>query len=125
MFSCLARIMLPRKEVVLEDAVDRPEAVFPVDLFPFLVSAAVIGDPHLVDAYPRHAGDPGRYLRLETETFLFQVERLNGFCVEEFIAGLHIRQVEVGKGVGEGCEEPVADGVPEEEDAVGVAADKA
>ena len=41
---------------------------------------------------------------------------------EKLVAGFHVGEVEVGKHVGEEGEPLVSDGMPEEEDAVGVAA---
>ena len=57
------------KQIVLEDAPDRLDAVLPVDLLAFGVGAAAVGDPHLVDpaAQLRHLGGD---LRLEAEAVL-------------------------------------------------------
>src|ERR1700693_4496426 len=38
------RRALGRKEVVFENGVDRSNAIFPADLFSFLVGAAIVGD---------------------------------------------------------------------------------
>ena len=50
---------------------------------------------------------------------------LQDLAAEDFVAGLHVGHVHVGEHVGEQSEEPVADGVPEIEDAVGRGAEEA
>jgi len=50
---------------------------------------------------------------------------LYDFAAENFVAGFHVAEVEVGAHVGGCCEPFVAYGVPEEQDAVGFAAHEA
>jgi len=53
------------------------------------------------------------------------MQGLNHLAFEELIAGFHVRQVQVGEHVGEEGEEFVAQGMPEKQDAVRVAAHEA
>ena len=82
-------------EPVLEDRVDRAETVFPADLFPLAVAAAVVADRDLVDGQPP-LGDLGGDLRLDSETVAPQRDRLENLASERLVAGLHIGQIVPG-----------------------------
>ena len=79
--------------------------------------AAVVRDRHFVDAgaHPRDlAGD----LRLDPEVARLQIQTIGDVADEHLVAGLHVRQVQVGERVGQERQQPVADRVPEIQDAM-------
>src|SRR3546814_6907471 len=79
----------------------RTDTLFPyTTLFRSGVGAPGIGDPHLVDAQVLASQLRG-HLRLEAEAVLLQVQRLDHLTAEGLVAGLHVREVEVGEGVGQ------------------------
>ena len=57
---------------VLPDAPHRPHAVAPADLLAFLVGAARVRDPDLVDPAARDRRELRRHLRLEAEAILLE-----------------------------------------------------
>lgn len=111
-------------ETVFEDAPDGADAVFPGDFFALLVAAAVVADGDFVDDGAA-AGEFGGDFDFEAEAFFLEVEGLDALAFEEFVADLHVGEVDVGHHVGEGGEEAVADVVPVVDDAVGAAAEEA
>src|SRR5664280_1563412 len=100
------------KQVVFHDRVERTEAIPPADFFALFVGAAVIADADLVDhaVEPRHLGGD---LRLESEPVFFDRDLLQHLATESLVAGLHVRDVDVGGHIGEQSEKLVADHVPE------------
>ena len=117
--------LLRLKRPVFQNAVDGPEAILPADFLAFFKGSAVVGDTHFVDADFGDAGNFGRHLGFKAKALFGQMQRLHHFALEEFVAGFHIRQVQVGEHVGEEGEEFVAQGMPEKQDAVRVAAHEA
>jgi hypothetical protein len=112
------------EEVVLHDAPEGAEAVFPADLFAFLVGAAFVGDADFVQAAAA-GGDLGGDLGLEAEAVFLDGDGADEVAAEDLVAGFHVGEVEVGEDVGAEGEEAVAEGVPEVEDAVAFAAGEA
>jgi len=88
-----------------------------LDLLPFLVGASPIADADLVDAEATLRDLDGNF-RFETEAVFYDGDGLKDFAAKHFVASLHVAEVDVGQGVGEKSEEPVANGVPEIEDSV-------
>src|SRR3546814_17701792 len=87
----------------------RTDTLFPyTTLFRSGVGAPGIGDPHLVDAQVLASQLRG-HLRLEAEAVLLQVQRLDHLTAEGLVAGLHVREVEVGEGVGQRSEQAVSE----------------
>src|SRR5262245_19849602 len=72
---------------VLQDAVNRTNAVLPTDLFPLLVRAPVIAHRHLVDAKV-HLGKLGGQLGLDAESVFLDLYRLDHVRPEGLVAGL-------------------------------------
>ena len=87
---------------------DGAEAVFPADFLAFLVGSSIVGDAHFIDADAFETGDFGGHFGLEAETLLLEVYALDDICPEQFIAGLHVGEVQVGEHVGQESEEAVA-----------------
>ena len=85
-------------DAVFENAPQRAHAIPPVDFLPLGTGAPVVGDGDLVDACAR-AGDLGDDLRFEAEAILLDKYRLNQLALEDFVAGLHVREVEIGRHV--------------------------
>jgi len=109
---------------VFDDAAYGAKAVLPVDLFAFGVRAAVIGNGDLVNTDTK-SGNLGGDLGFKAEAVLFDFDALDNLATEGFVAGLHVRKVQVGKHVGEQREEAVADGVPEIKDPMGLGTNEA
>ena len=65
------------------------------------------------------AGQLGGYLRFESEAPLADLQAVEHVGPEGFVAGLHVRQVQVCKHIGQKGQEFVADIVPEKEYPVG------
>ena len=101
----------------LQERPDRLERVLQPDLLALLVGAAVVRDRHFVDAraHPRDlAGDLG----LDAEVARLQIESIGDVADEHLVAGLHVREVQVGERIGQERQHPVADRMPEIEDAM-------
>src|SRR5918993_1875845 len=102
-----------------DDSQNRLHPVFPGDLLPFLVAAAVISHTNLINPKPRaHLGDLGGHLGLEAEPVALDVDPVDHVLAEHLVADLHVRQVQVGEHVAHGRQEPVAHRVPEVEHAM-------
>ena len=116
MFECieghLAGISVIRAETILEDEPERRHPVAPVDLFTFLVSPAIINDGDFIHA-KTVASRLGGDLRLDTEPVRLQREDPQTLGGECFVAGFHVREVDVVEHVGQEGQEPVAHRVPE------------
>ena len=111
-------------ECITTYAPNSTHSVLPINFFAFGVGAAVVGDGDFVDA-DAATGDFGGDLRFEAEAVFLDGDALEDLASEGFIAGLHVREVEVGEHVGEKSKEAVADGMPEVKNAVGFRADEA
>src|SRR6266581_9630737 len=110
------------EEAVPDDAADRRDAVLPGDLLPRIVSSPVVRDRDFVDP-AAEARDLRRELGLEPEPVGAEPKPLQERRAEDLVAGLHVRQVQVGEHVREHRQEPVADVMPEEEDTMGFSAE--
>ena len=103
---------------------ERADAVAPADLLALLVGPARVADRDLED--PRLAlRELDRELGLEAEVVRDDWDRLEQGGADGLVAGLHVRQVHVRDQVRQEREEPVADLVPVEERAPGLAAREA
>jgi len=96
-----------------QDDVGRLHAVLPPDLLPFPVCPPIIGDPHFIDA-ASGPGYLGRDLRLNAETVLLNAQPLDNIGPEQFVAGFHVGEIQVGEHVGEEGEDSVSHIMPEE-----------
>ncbi len=105
-------------EVVADDAPEGLDAVFPGDFLAFFVGAAGVGDGNFVDA-PVAFCDFGGNFRLEAEAVGFELDALEDFATEDFVAGLHVGEFEIGENVGKQSEHLVGDVVPEIVDTLG------
>lgn len=107
------------EQTIFDDAENGAKAVFPADFLAFLVGASGVADPHFIDAeiFP---SDAGGHFRLKAEAVLLKGGQyfLKALASEEFIACLHVGEVQVGEAVRQGREKPVSDGVPIVQDAV-------
>jgi hypothetical protein len=117
--------LLRLKRSVFQNAVDGAETVLPANFLALFKGSAVVGDAYFVDADFGDARNFGRHLGFKAKALFGQMQRLHHFALEELVAGFHIRQVQVGEHVGEEGEEFVAQGMPEKQDAVRVAAHEA
>ncbi len=102
------------REGILDDTPDGANAVFPIDLLALRVGAPVVGDRDLVNPDALF-GELGSDFGLESKAVFLDGNRLNNFPPHGFVAGLHIRKVQVGKHVGHEREEAIAHGVPKVE----------
>ena len=112
------------EESVSEDGGEGGEAVFAGDFFTFVVGAAGVGDADFIDA-PAGSGDFGGHFGFDAETLAFNINLIDHFAAEDFVAGFHVGEVEIGAHIAEVGEEFVAEGVPVEEDAFFLGADEA
>src|SRR5207244_1841551 len=96
------------------------EAVFPVDLLPFPIVAAVVRDRYFENAVAA-PGHFRRHLGLEAESIRPQPDRLDDLPAKDFVAGLHVGEVEIGDHVREMREECVPQTMPVEHHAARVA----
>ncbi len=83
----------------------------------------MVGDGDFIDA-DTATGDLGGNLGFEAEAVFLDGDALDDLASKSFVAGLHVREVEVGEHVGEKGEEAVADRVPEIEDAMCLGSDE-
>ena len=104
-------------EVVFENAPQCSDAILPTDLLALLVGSTSVRDSYLIDAGPQ-PGDLRSDLRLEPESIFFNHNLLNEVAAEEFVAYLHVSEIEVREHVGEERQELVPHGVPEIQDPV-------
>src|SRR3990170_6131878 len=81
---------------VFQDAPDGPHPVLPVDFLPLRVRSTGVADSDFVDpaTHPRHLGG---HLWLKSETVLLDPDLTDNFSTEDFIARLHVRQIDIGK----------------------------
>ena len=105
------------REGILDDTPDGADAVFPIDLLTLRVGAPVVGDRDLVNKNALF-GELGGDFGLESEAVFLNVNGLNNFPPHGFVAGLHIRKVQISEHVGHEREEAIAHGVPEVEHAM-------
>src|SRR3989442_1028211 len=94
-----------------------PAGATPRALFPSRVGSPAVGDRHPPDARPR-LRQPRGDLHLEAEPVGREGQAPQQVGAHQLVARLHVGEVEIGEHVGEEGEEPVADGVPEVEDAM-------
>ena len=106
------------------DAPTAAHAVAPADLLALGVRATGVGDADLEDAaaqcrrpWPSAPGSTPK----RSSSMLDLLEHL---AAEDLVAGLHVGQVQVGEHVRQRGQQPVADAVPEVQDAVGVGASR-
>src|SRR6516162_690935 len=110
--SLTRRSWPPPPEVIFEYCVKRIHAVLPIDFFAFGIRPAAVRNSYLI--YPAIlAGELRDHLRLNTKTIFFDLNRFDKSSPERFIAGFHVRQIEVGKHVGKQGQKPVSGHVPE------------
>ena len=100
------------EDVVFNNTPQCPQPVFPGYFFSFLLGAAIIRNAHFINAYAFDTGKFGSDLGLKTETVFRQRNRLDELPTHHLVTGFHIRQVEVGKHVGEFGQEFIADTMP-------------
>ncbi len=89
------------------------ESIFPIDLFSFIVSPAVIRDAYFINPDAGYPGYLGRHLWLKPEPFFFQGDLLNNIRPEQLITGFHVSEIQVGKHIGQGGKHFIPDGMPE------------
>ena len=79
----------------------------------FGIGSAIVGNSYFVNAEVWNADDLCRYLRFKAKSFFFQGNIFNDVCTKKFVAGFHIREVQIGEHVGSCREEFIPDRVPE------------
>ena len=107
-------VLVVHQEPVLQGRPQGGDAVGPPDLLAFPVAASRVGDRHLVDARA-HPGQLGGQLGLDAEAVRPDHDAPGEVGPHRLVARLHVRQVQVGDGVGDQGQELVRDVVPEEE----------
>src|SRR4029079_8626925 len=103
-------------KAIFEQYPQRHDAVAPGDLLAFVVSPAVVGDGHFVDAIAPLEDLRGD-LRLDAESVALELEGPQHFHPHRFVAGFHVRQDRVVEDVGEKGERAVAHVVRKQKDA--------
>ena len=109
------------EKIVFSDGPECAETVAPANFFPLGVGATVVTDTNLID-HGAGTRDLGGDLGLKAEAIFLDLDFLNYLATENFVAGLHVGEVEISRHVGEQRKDFVADHVPEVDDAVGVSA---
>ena len=94
----MVAVKISAQEAVFEDAAEGADAVFPADFFAFGVGAAMVGDGDFVDA-GAGAGDLGDDLGFDAEAVFLEGYGLDEFAFENFVAGFHVGEVEIGRHV--------------------------
>jgi hypothetical protein len=89
------------EELEPDNVEKRGDPVLPADFLPLLIEPSRIGDGNFKDA-AFHFGQLYRDLGLKPESLRLETDFLEDFLFKDFITGLHIRQVQVGKHIGEG-----------------------
>src|SRR5262249_15607191 len=100
------------------------KAVLPPDLLALFVGSSPITDAHFINAKAA-LGDLDSDFGLKTKTVFLNGDGLNDFAAEDFVAGLHIAEIEVGQRVGHEGQDHVPHRVPEVKYAMRSAAQKA
>jgi len=80
------------------------EAIAPINLFPFVVSSAVIRNTYFIDSNFGNSGNFCCDFRFKAKTVLLQQQRLEHISAKQLVSRFHIRKIHVGKHIGEGCE---------------------
>src|SRR4029453_18510028 len=121
--DCELRIMncASAKQVVFDNAPQSADAVLPPDLLALFVGSASIRNADLEDS-PLQLRHFCRDLRFETEPVLFDHDLLQDFSSEDLVASLHVGQVQIGERIRAQRQQVVANGMPEIQDAMGLAA---
>ena len=102
---------------ITQDGPEGANAVLPTDFLSFAIRAARIADRHFED--PGAAlGELDRKLGFHVESGTFERNALQQVGASHFVAGFHIREIEVGNHVAQECEELVAESVTEEKGAL-------
>jgi len=104
-------------QVVLEDRLNRPHAIFPTDFLALRISPAAVRNAYLVDS-TAPSGNFGDNFGFNSETIFFYPNRFDKGSFERLVAGFYVRQIKVGAHVGKQRQKPVADHVPEKKDAM-------
>ena len=68
------------------------EAVYPVNLLPLIVGAAIIADPHFVNSPAPRARDLRRYFNLDAESVGGKSKVFCNFSGKHFITYFNVRQ---------------------------------
>src|SRR5207245_8536092 len=97
-----------REQVVPQDMEHRRQPVAPGDLLPLGVGAAAVGDGQLPDARAR-LREPRRQLDLDPEPLGREWQAFQEVGPDHLVAGIHIREVQIGEHVGDE-RETVVDG---------------
>src|SRR6266436_2318706 len=104
---------------IVKNAIERPNTILPINFFTFFVRPWSVTYGTFVNSAPDL-----RYLRghfwFESEPVFTEIDALDDLPFEEFIACLHVRDVEIGEHVRDGCQRLVHPRVPEIEDATTV-----
>ena len=89
------------EEFETDKMVERRHAVLPSNFFPFSVISSRVGNRDFVDPALLSGKFEGDFW-LESKSFRFEVDPIQDFLPEDFIAGFHISEIEVGQHVGKG-----------------------
>jgi hypothetical protein len=108
------------KQIVLQDAPDGPESIFPIDFFALGKCASVVRDTYFVYANSRDSCKFGGNLRFNPKAIFFKPKVLHQVTLKHLVACFHICQVEVSEQVRDESENFIADAVPEKQDSVRV-----
>jgi hypothetical protein len=108
------RILSFAEYIVFDNAIYCPETIFPTDFFSFGIGSAIVGNACFINPYIRYAAYFCGYLRLKAKAVLLQINAFYNFGLEEFIAGFHIRDIDIGKQVRQKGKKSVPDCVKEE-----------
>jgi hypothetical protein len=100
------------------------DAVLPPNLLAFGIGAAGITDADLVNSAAK-LGNLGRNLGLETKAILFESDTLDDLPSKDFVASLHIREIEIAEHIRKRRQYAVAQRMPVVQHATGFTAGEA
>src|SRR5262249_4532546 len=111
------------EQPVADDAEERLKSVFQTDLLALFVGAPRVADRDFVDppGWVAMPGDLGGHLRLKAEAVRFELQVGQHLAAEDLVAGLHVREIEVGEHVRQRGQGLVGHVVPEIQHAMALA----
>ena len=95
------------EQIIFQNTVNSPEAVFPAYFFTLFVGSAGIRNADLVNPNIFYLCYFCRNFRLKAEFVLFNFDALYHFPLKNLIAGFHIGKIKVCKHIGQKGQKPV------------------
>src|SRR5215472_15401161 len=101
-----------RRRTVMEDTVEGPDTIFPLNFLTFLYGPRSKADCTFIDPASRLSNFCS-HLRLEAKTVFSKINSLNDFPPKQLIASLHVGYIEIGEQIRNKCQGLIHPSVPE------------